>query len=170
MRKMVFGRKLSRGKKSREALFRALIRGMVLDGKIVTTTAKAKAIRGQIDKIVTLAKKGTLATRRRALAYLANDRASTAKLFGPIAKAFAQRKGGYTRMVSLPRRRGDSAKMVRIEWSDEIVVEKTEVKEKSVKKEAKKEDLVKVRNLGEKSLKIISAALGQKGIIWEGWK
>ena len=139
MRKMVFGRKLSRGKKSREALFMSLCRAMIANGKIVTTVAKAKAVRGQIDKLVTLAKKGTLPTRRRALAYLANDRASTDKLFGAVAKAFLSRKGGYTRIFPLPRRRGDSAKMVRIEWVDEVIVEKPDVKVKktAVKKVTK---------------------------------
>jgi len=74
MRKMVFGKKLSRGKKGREALLRSLVRAVVVSGKVVTTKAKAKAIVGQIDKIVTLAKKGTLDSRRRVLAYLGNDR------------------------------------------------------------------------------------------------
>lgn len=146
MRKMVFGRKLSRGKKGREALLRSLARAIILDGKIVTTEAKAKAVRGQVDKLVTLAKKGTLATRRRALAYLANDRATTDKLFGPIAKACFQRKGGYTRIIPLPVRRGDSAKIVRIEWVDEIIVEKPKVKKEvgEIKgKEVKAEKKVK---------------------------
>lgn len=131
---MVFGRKLSRGRKSREALFRSLIRAIVLDGKIETTLAKAKAVRGQIDKIVTLAKKGTLATRRRALAFLGNDRATTDKLFKSVAKVFAQRSGGYTRIILLPSRRGDAAKMARIEWVEKVVEEKVEKVEKKAKK------------------------------------
>lgn len=139
MRKMVFGRKLSRGKKGREALFRSLCRAMVSEGKIVTTSAKAKAIRGQLDKLVTLAKEGTLATRRRALAYLANDRETTAKLFGPVAKAFAARKGGYTRIINLPPRMGDAAKMARIEWVEMVMVEtpKAEPKKEAVKETKK---------------------------------
>lgn len=135
MRKMVFGRKLSRAKKSREALFRSLVRDIVLGGKLTTTAAKAKAIKGQIDKLVTLAKEGTLSSRRRILAFTGNDRQVSAKLFGPIAKAFAQRKGGYTRAIPLPPRRGDAAKMARIEWVETIVEEK----EAEVKKEEKKE-------------------------------
>ena len=124
MRKRVFGRKLSRGRKAREALFRSLIRDVVLEGRIVTTTAKAKAVQGQIDKLVTLAKEGTLASRRRILAYLANDRGTTDKLFGPVAETFLSRKGGYTRLIPLPTRRGDSAKMTKIEWVEEIVEKK----------------------------------------------
>lgn len=120
MRKMVFGRKLSRGKKAREALFRSLIRAMVLEGKIVTTVAKAKAIKGQIEKLVTLAKEGTISARRRALAYLANDRKATDKLFGQVAKIFQLRKGGYIRLIHLPPRHGDSAKMARIEWVEDV--------------------------------------------------
>jgi large subunit ribosomal protein L17 len=137
MRKMVFGRKLSRGKKSREALFRSLTRAVILDGKIITTMAKAKSIKGQIDKLATLAKEGTLATRRRALAFLANDREATDKLFGPIAKAVFQRNGGFTRIVALPSRKGDAAKMARIEWVDEIISEKIET-EKGKEAESKK--------------------------------
>lgn len=121
MRKMVFGRKLSRGKKAREALLRSLIRAIVLEGKIVTTTAKAKAVKGQIEKLVTLGKEGTIWARRRALAYLANDRKVTDKLFGSVAGAFISRKGGYTRLIPLPPRQGDSARMARIEWVDQVV-------------------------------------------------
>lgn len=121
MRKRVFGRKLSRGKKRREALFRSLIRAVVLEGKVVTTQAKVGAVKAQIDKLVTLAKEGSLASRRRALSYLGNDRKVTANLFGPIAKIFFSRKGGYTRTIPLPPRRGDAAKMARLEWTEEIV-------------------------------------------------
>jgi len=117
MRKRVFGRQLSRGRKSRMALFRSLVRAVVLEGKITTTVAKAKSVQAQIEKLVTLAKQGSLVSRRKILAYLANDRKVTDKLFGPIAKVFSARSGGYTRLVPLPPRQGDSAKMARLEWT-----------------------------------------------------
>lgn len=133
MRKMVFGKKLSRGKKGREALLRSLVRAIVVSGKVVTTKAKAKAIVGELDKIVTLAKKGTLDSRRRILAYLGNDRKTTDRLVNVLTPSFLGRNSGYTRVVLLPPRKGDNAKMARLEWVDEV---------KEVKKEEKEEEKV----------------------------
>mgnify|MGYP001619396289 FL=1 len=120
MRKMVFGKKLSRGKKGREALLRSLVRAVVVSGKVITTKAKAKAIVGQIDKIVTLAKKGTLDSRRRVLAYLGNDRDTSKRLVNVLAPSFSERNSGYTRIILLPSRKGDNARMARLEWVDEV--------------------------------------------------
>jgi len=116
MRKMVFGRKLSRGKKGREALFRSLIRAIIVSGKIVTTRAKAKAIVGQIDKLVTMAKKDSLSGRRGVLAYLGNDRKITDKFFKEVVPSLSGRNSGYTRLFSLPPRKGDAAELTRMEW------------------------------------------------------
>jgi large subunit ribosomal protein L17 len=124
MRKMVFGRKLSRGRKSREALFRSLIRALVIYGKITTTQAKAKSIIGQVDKLINLAKGKGLEDRRRVLGYLGNDRKITDLIF-KIAPKFSSRQSGYTKMTNLLPRRGDMAKIVNIEWT-----EKVETKEK----------------------------------------
>lgn len=153
MRKMVFGRKLSRGRKSREALFGSLLKALVSCGEIITTKAKAKAVIGQTDKLITLAKSDSIASRRRVLAYLRNDRKITDDIFHRIVPAFLQRKGGYTKMVQLPPRRGDQAKMVRIKWSEEIPLreekdmkankkqeEKKDTKNVNVKKEKRKSD------------------------------
>lgn len=120
MRKMVFGKKLSRGKKGREALLRSLVRAIVVSGKIVTTRAKAKATIGQIDKLITLAKKGTLDSRRRVLAFLGNDRETAERLVNILAPSFPNRNSGYTRIILLPSRKGDGAQMARLEWTDEI--------------------------------------------------
>ena len=117
---MVFGKKLSRGKKGREALLRSLVRAVVVSGKVITTKAKAKAIVGQIDKIVTLAKKGTLDSRRRVLAYLGNDRDTSKRLVNVLAPSFSERNSGYTRIILLPSRKGDNARMARLEWVDEV--------------------------------------------------
>lgn len=144
MNKKVFGRKLSRSRPAREALFSALSRAMILSGKIVTTHAKAKAIQGEVEKFVTLAKKGDLSSRRRALSRLDNARDALDALFANVASAFAERQSGFTRIISLPRRTGDNAKMVRMEWTEKIAlsdkslaVSKKDKKEKSVKSESK---------------------------------
>lgn len=120
MRKMVFGRKLSRGRKGRTALFRSLVRALVLSGKIVTTKARAKAISGQIDKYVSRAQKGGVALRRKVLAEMGNDRETVDKLFGKIAPTFTGRKSGFTRITLLPRRKGDNAEMAILEWVDKV--------------------------------------------------
>lgn len=144
MNKKVFGRKLSRSRPAREALFSALSRAMILSGKIVTTHAKAKAIQGEVEKFVTLAKKGDLSSRRRALSRLDNAKDALDALFANVAPAFAERQSGFTRIISLPRRIGDNAKMVRMEWTEKIAlsdkslaVSKKDKKEKSVKSESK---------------------------------
>jgi large subunit ribosomal protein L17 len=140
MNKHVFGRKLSRSRPSREALFSSLIRALILSGKIETTRAKAKAIQGKVERALTLAKKATLSGRRRVLAELDNDRKVCDLLFQKIAPAFSGRNSGFTRIVSLPARRGDRAKMVRMEWVEKITFEavKKESKDDKSKKETKK--------------------------------
>lgn len=117
---MIFGKKLSRGKKGREALLRSLVRAIVVSGKVVTTKAKAKAIVGQVDKLITLAKKKTLDSRRRVLAFLGNDREVAERLVNILAPSFSNRNSGYARIVLLPPRKGDHAQMARLEWVDEI--------------------------------------------------
>lgn len=139
MNKKVFGRKLSRSRPAREALFSALSRAMILSGKIVTTHAKAKAIQGEVEKFVTLAKKGDLSSRRRALSRLDNAKDALDALFANVGPAFATRQSGFTRIISLPRRTGDNAKMVRMEWTEKITeTKKEEVKIKKEKKTDKK--------------------------------
>lgn len=129
MRKMVFGRQLSRGRKAREALFRSQIKALLSNGKIVTTKAKVKAIQGDLDKLVSFTKENSLAARRRASSFLGNDRKLTEVLFGKVAKAFSSRVSGFSRIILLPRRKGDMAEMARLEWVEKIdLTEKKEVK------------------------------------------
>lgn len=136
MRKMVFGRQLSRGKKSREALFRSLIKALVINGKIITTKAKAKAIQGQVDKLITALSKQTVSTKRKVLAYLANDKGTTDR-FTKIAKVLSGgRNSGFTRMILLPNRLGDGAEMARLEFTEVVKIEE---EKKAEKKETKKE-------------------------------
>lgn len=136
MNKKVFGKKLSRSRPAREALFAALVKAIVIDGKIVTTKAKGKAVIGEIEKMVTLAKKGGVPAQRLVLARLDNARKETDKLFSQIAKSFEKRQSGFTRMINLPRRKGDNAQMVRIEWTEKIG--ESEVKAKKAVKTVKK--------------------------------
>lgn len=145
MKKMVFGRKLSRGRKAREALFKSLTEALVLHGAITTTKAKAKAIQGDIDKMITLSKKDSVAARRKASAILGNNRELALILFGKVAKAFGTRTSGFTRMILLPRRKGDNAEMARLEWSEKISLEEKKEEKKPIKKELVKAEPKKTR-------------------------
>ncbi len=158
MKKKVFGRKLSRSRPAREALFASLIRSMILSGKIVTTKAKAKAIQGDLEKIVTLAKKGDLSARRRVLAYLDNAKDATSALFSKVGPAFKERQSGFIRIISLPVRKGDNAKMARIEWTEAVELKsmsksKDETKTK-VKPKAKKVEEKPVKKVKAKTKKV----------------
>ena len=116
MIKKVFGRKLSRSRPAREALFAGLMRNVIMADKIVTTKAKAKAIQGNLDKLVTMAKKNTLASRRQVLSNLDNAKDATVALFKKVEELFLDRKSGFTRIVNLKSRKGDNAQIVRLEW------------------------------------------------------
>lgn len=138
MKKRKMGRKLSRGQGARKALFRALIKALVAHGSIKTTKAKVKAVQSDIDKLVHLAKKDTVAKRRQVMARLGNDRETTEGLFKSIAPRFIDRKSGFTRLVNLPRRKGDNAEIARIEWTKEIATsDKQKVKSDKKIKDAK---------------------------------
>lgn len=120
MRHLVKIRKLSRTTKHRESLIANLIVSLIQHNRIKTTLAKAKAMRPLAEKIVTLGKKGTLHHRRQAIAKLGNVSA-VGKLFKEIAPKFADRKGGYTRIIKLGHRTTDATLEALIEWTDVIV-------------------------------------------------
>jgi large subunit ribosomal protein L17 len=138
MNKKVFGRKLSRSRPAREALFASLIRSLIINGKIETTKAKAKAVQGQVEKFVTLAKKGSLADRRRILSTLDNADDALKALYNKVVPAFPTRTSGYTRIISLPNRHGDNAQMARMEWTEKMEEPKVEKKEKAPKAKPEK--------------------------------
>lgn len=145
MRKKVFGRKFSRNRKSRKALFRSLMRSLLEHGKIVTTEKKAKAIQKDIDKLVKLAKINSLASVRKINSILGNDREALTNLKLKVGSSFKNRTSGFTKTVILPKRRGDSARMMRLEWSELAeTVSKKSVKDSKSKgaKEDKKSDKV----------------------------
>lgn len=153
MRKQVFGRKLSRSRKSRVALFRSLIKALIVNGKITTTKAKTKAIQGQADKIITIAKKADLSARRKALALLGNDRKVNDFLFSKIGPLFKNRQSGFTRMILLPRRRGDNAEMATLEWVEKYV---EEVKKQELVKKKTKTKIESKKVLDNKSEKKVT--------------
>ena len=121
MRHRVAGVKLGRSKDQRVALRRNLVKQLFEHERIETTRAKAEAVRGQAERLITLAKNGNKAGElkmvhaRRLAASRLNDAGSVKKLFDDIAPRFENRNGGYTRMIKLGPRRGDSAEMVILE-------------------------------------------------------
>ncbi len=136
MKKNVFGRQFKRDANERKALFKNLLTSLVLEERIITSEAKAKSIRAAADKLVTKAKKGG----EIALRALAPDvrHVAAAKLIEQIAPRFADRQGGYTRIIKVGRRVADNSPEVIMEWvvKGEKTVAKL-VKEKKVNKPAK---------------------------------
>jgi large subunit ribosomal protein L17 len=104
--------KLSRDSAHRKALFANLSKELIDHERIKTTEAKAKAVKPEVEKLITLAKRGDLHARRQALSTLGQDKFIVYKLFEEIAPRYATRDGGYTRIVKLGPRRSDSAEMV----------------------------------------------------------
>ena len=114
MRHKVSGRKLGRSSAHRRALYRNLVSDLLGYESINTTEAKAKEVRRLAEKMVTLGKKGSLSHRRQALAYIFDGKV-VEKVFDEMAKRYAERAGGYTRITKLGARLGDGAAMVKIE-------------------------------------------------------
>ena len=115
MRHLKAGRKLGRNASHRQALMRNLARALFEHGRIITTVEKAKEMRPFVEKLITLAKKGTLHARRLAVARL-HDKTMVTKLFKEIAPRFADRPGGYTRIIKRHERRlGDGGRTAFIE-------------------------------------------------------
>ena len=114
MRHRVGGRKLQRTSAHRIALFRNMSAALIKHEQITTTVAKAKELRPYVEKLITLAKKGGLSNRRLAHARLLDD-AQLVKLFDVLASRYADRNGGYTRIIRTVPRRGDNAEMAIIE-------------------------------------------------------
>jgi large subunit ribosomal protein L17 len=109
-------RKFGRVRKVRKALINSLALNLIVRGKIRTTEPKAKELRPFIEKLVTSAKRGDIATRRLIISSLSNRRPEVKKLFEIIAPKYADRKGGYTRVLKLGARKSDGAKMAIIEF------------------------------------------------------
>lgn len=129
--------KLGRTASHRDALLANQVCSLIEHTRITTTLAKAKAVRPLAEKLVTIAKKGTLHARRIALAYLHHNEDAVRKLFAEVAPRSATRNGGYTRIIKTGPRRSDSAPMAFIEWVDQASVEATPAAEVQAE-EAKK--------------------------------
>jgi large subunit ribosomal protein L17 len=107
--------KLSRDAAHRKSLLKNLSRDLIEHERIKTSQAKAKAVKPEVEKLITLAKRGDLHARRQALSTLGQDRFVVHKLFEEVAPRYAERPGGYTRIVKLGPRRSDSTEMVLLE-------------------------------------------------------
>lgn len=107
-------RKLGRATDHRMATLRNMVTALLENGKITTTVARAKEVRSLAEKMITLGKKNTLHTRRQALAFITKEDVVT-KVFAEIAPKYADRNGGYTRIVKIGTRRGDASEMAIIE-------------------------------------------------------
>lgn len=123
MRHRVGGRKLQRTSAHRQALFRNMAAALIKHEQITTTVAKAKELRPYVEKLVTLAKKGGLSNRRLAHARLLDD-AQLVKLFDVLAARYADRNGGYTRIIKAGIRASDASPMAIIEFVDRDVAAK----------------------------------------------
>ena len=123
MRHRNYGRKLSRNTEHRRALVRNLVTSLILTERIETTVAKAKAARPVVERMITLGKQGGLHARRLAASYLLNP-AALKVLFGEFSQRYADRKGGYTRIVRTGWRKGDGADLAVLELVGSEVLQK----------------------------------------------
>ncbi len=136
MRHRVAGWKLGRNTSHRRALLRNLVTSLILEERIETTVPKAKAMRPHVERMITLGKRGDLASRRRAAAYLMTD-AAVKKLFDTVSPRFGDREGGYLRIIHSGWRQGDGGEKAFIELlgSEKVISAK---REKQAERRAKK--------------------------------
>jgi large subunit ribosomal protein L17 len=113
------GRKLGRDPAHRKALYANLAVALIEHGRIKTTEAKAKEVRPIVEEMITLGKRGDVAAQRQAVAFLRSKGAAN-KLFADVAPRFADRQGGYTRIVKIGPRQGDAAAMAYLELVDYV--------------------------------------------------
>jgi len=134
------GRKLGRVSEHRRALFRNQLLSLMQHERIITTLPKAKELRPIAERMVTLGRKNTVHARRLAARWIA-DREVIKKLFSEIAPRFANRPGGYTRIVKLGPRKGDGAELAILEFVDYKLPEAAKEKKEEKQKKAKPEEL-----------------------------
>lgn len=141
-------KKLGRTRDARKALLRGLLRSLVLYGHVETSRPRAKALRAFADRLVTTARKETVAAKRHVLAALGGDEETVARLFKKLP-AFKERTSGLTRLIPLSERRGDGSLRTRIEWTDKEKKVSKVPKVSNAKAEEKKD--VNTQNLSTKS-------------------
>ena len=112
-------RKLGVDNKHRRSMLANLTKDIIMKGKVVTTETRAKEARKFVDMMITYGKKGDLVSRRKALAFLNNDKEVVSKVFDDLAVRYAKRNGGYTQILKLTERRGDDSLMVILKLVDE---------------------------------------------------
>ena len=117
MKHKIKGKKLNRTSSHRKALFKNMAQAIIKHEQIITTLPKAKTMKPIVDKLITLAKKGSLHARRQAFSKLRDEKMVT-KLFGTLASRYSERTGGYTRVLKAGFRYGDAAAMAVIELVD----------------------------------------------------
>ena len=125
-------RKLGVDNKHRRSMLATMTKQVINNEKITTTDTRAKEVRKFVEKMITYGKKGDLTSRRKALAFLHNDKATVEKIFNDLAKRYENRNGGYTQILKLEERRGDNALTVILK-----LVEDAKPEEKPAKKEKK---------------------------------
>ena len=136
-------RKLGRDNKHRRSMLATLTKQVIINESITTTDTRAKEVRKFVDKMITYGKKGDLVSRRKALAFLHNDKTVVDKVFSDLANRYENRNGGYTQILKLDERRGDHSLMVILRLvSEEKPKQETKKEEKKEKKtrKTKKED------------------------------
>jgi large subunit ribosomal protein L17 len=145
MRHRKVSRKLGRDTEHHKAILRNMVTDLFRHGRVTTTLAKAKELRRVADKMITLAKKGDLASRRRALAFI-RDKDIVKKLFTQLREKYLDRAGGYTRIIKVGPRRGDASFMAIVE----LVEEKLTTKGSKLKKERIKKVLEFIEKMKKK--------------------
>ncbi|MFQ6111007.1 MAG: 50S ribosomal protein L17 [Nitrospinota bacterium] len=138
MRHLKAGKKLGRTTKHRQALFRNMVDALLSEERIQTTLAKAKEVRRHAERAITLGKRGDLHARRQALR-LVRTKAVLKKLFETLGPRYAERPGGYTRILKLGPRPGDAAPMAILELVDRDLTLEAQKRERRRKREEKKE-------------------------------
>ncbi len=128
-------RKLGRPTAHRNAMLRGMVTLLLENGQVETTLTRAKEVRSMAEKMITLGKKNTLASRRAALAYITKEDVVT-KVFGELAPLYAERNGGYTQIYKLGPRRGDGAEMAIVKLIDYVKPEAKDTKKKEKKADA----------------------------------
>ncbi len=157
MKKNVFGRKFKRDTKERKALFKSLISSLVLEERIKTTEAKAKAIKGDVDKLITIVKKNQDNARRFLTKSLLPE--ALEKLISNVVPRFKNRQSGYTRIIRLSKRVSDHAPMVIMELVEKEVLGEAE---KEVPKKAKVKRKVSKTRSSKPKPSFAKASAGKK--------
>ena len=132
-------RKLGRETRKRRSILASLTKDVLITGHVVTTEARAKEVRKFVDRMITYGKDGSLVARRKALAFLHNDKDVVSKVFNELAPKYKDRNGGYTRILKLTERRGDDALMVILKLVDETKPSEEKTEKKAARKAKKAE-------------------------------